>query len=185
MVRRFILFGGWLAVVAAVTLLTWQIVSAADEQVSARPIAPLNVAAPVIATSSTTSTTIGDVDTTTATTATTSTAPSPAETSTTSTTTPPTGSTTPTTSTTQPDTSETWQARSVKTAGGTVLLRYRPGEVAYQSASPAPGYQVEVEKPGPPEVKVEFESESNKVEVQAAWSDGDLRVEVSGESKDD
>ena len=50
-----------------------------------------------------------------------------------------------------------------------MLLRYRPGEVAYQSATPAPGFQVEVEKQGPPEVKVEFESESHKVDIEAAW----------------
>ena len=34
---------------------------------------------------------------------------------------------------------------------------------------PAPGFQVEVGKQGPPEVEVEFESESQKIEVQAAW----------------
>jgi hypothetical protein len=63
-------------------------------------------------------------------------------------------------------------------------LRYRPGEVSYQSATPAPGFQVDVEKAGPPQVKVEFESESRKVEIEASWSDGDLDVHVSEESHD-
>lgn len=64
-------------------------------------------------------------------------------------------------------------------------LRYRPGEVTYQSATPAPGFQVEVDKPGPPVVKVEFESESTKIEVEAAWEDNGLDVHVSGEDEDE
>lgn len=69
------------------------------------------------------------------------------------------------------------------TFGGTVNLRYRPGEVIYQSASPAPGFQVDVEKPGPPEVKVEFESEADKVEVEASWQDNGLEVHISNEDE--
>lgn len=76
-----------------------------------------------------------------------------------------------------------WQTRSVNTAGGTVNLRYRPGEVAYQSATPAPGFQVDVEKPGPPEVKVEFESESAKVAIEASWDGGDIRIDLSTEDE--
>jgi hypothetical protein len=66
-----------------------------------------------------------------------------------------------------------------------LTLRYRPGEVTYQSATPAPGFQVEVEKPGPPAVKVEFESESQKVEVEASWEDDGLDVRISGEDDDE
>lgn len=65
-----------------------------------------------------------------------------------------------------------------------MVLRYRPGEVTYQSATPAPGFQVEVDEHGPPEVEVEFESESRKVEVHAAWREGDLDVEVSHSEED-
>jgi hypothetical protein len=72
----------------------------------------------------------------------------------------------------------------VETEGGTLLLRYRPDEVTYQTVTPAPGFQVEVGKQGPPEVEVEFESESLKIEVHAAWRDGDLDVEVSESSED-
>lgn len=171
--KRLTMLAGWLFVLVLVTTLTWQIVSAADDQVSERPIAPLNVAAPVItdpqSTTSTspipTSTTLPDF---------TSTTPTESVSSTTS--------SAPTTSSSVNTTSSTasnWQTRSVQTEGGVVILRYRPGEVAYQSATPAPGFHVEVDKQGPPQVKVEFESQSSKVEVSAEWSDGDLRVEVS------
>ena len=177
--RRFTLFAGWLVVVGLATTLTWQIVSAADDRVSERPIAPLNVAAPAQVDTDTTTTSLTNprpsttMPATTSTSLTGTTADSSATTS---------SSTTPTAPpTTAP---ATWQTRSVQTPGGTVNLRYRPGEVTYQSASPAPGFQVDVEKPGPPEVKIEFESESNKVEVEASWEDGGLDVHVSNEDED-
>jgi cytoskeletal protein RodZ len=176
------LFFGWLVVVGLATTLTWQIVSAADDQVSERPIAPLNVAAPALAdTSSTIATTTTSLaaSATTTTTLATPTTSSPKATVATSTTT-----SSSTTATSPPTTEATWQTRSVQTAGGTVILRYRPGEVTYQSATPAPGYQVEVEKPGPPEVRMEFESESRKVEVEASWQDDGLDVHVSTEDED-
>lgn len=78
-----------------------------------------------------------------------------------------------------------WQTRSVETRGGTVVLRYRPGEVIYQTATPAAGYKVEVDKQGPPEVEMEFESEEDKVEIDAAWESGDIAIEISGSAKED
>ena len=171
--RRLTLTGVWLFALLLTITVTWQIVSAADDQVSERPIAPMNVAAPVIT----------DLQTTT-----TSTTPPPSTTTSAqgaAATTPSLDTTTDSTSSSTPTTAEAaWQPRSVQTVGGTVLLRYRPGEVAYQSATPAPGYQVEVEKQGPPEVKVEFESQSHKVEIEAAWDGGDLKVSVSEEDED-
>lgn len=171
--RRFTLFFGWLVVVGLATTLTWQIVSAADDRVSERPIAPLNVAAPVITdASTTTSTTVPSTPTTSM----------PALSTSTSST----GTTAgrSTTSTSPPTTAAVvWQTRTVNTAGGTLTLRYRPGEVTYQSATPAPGYKVEVEKPGPPEVKVEFESESQKVDVEASWEDRGLDVHIATEDE--
>jgi hypothetical protein len=176
--RRFGLFGLWLVVVASATTVTWQIVSAADNQVSDRPIAPLNVAAPVLTDSTVATTTTTSVTSTTA--RPTSSTPAPSDSS---------GSTVTTTSTsdpltTQSNASPSWQSRSIQTAGGTVIVRYRPGEVEYQSATPAPGFQVEVEEVGPPEVKVEFESESQKFEVEAHWEDDGLDVSTSSSSED-
>ncbi len=184
--RRSTLFLGWLVVVVVATTLTWQIVSAADDQVSERPIAPLNVAAPAIADNSTTTTTT-TLTTTSLAASTTTTAASESPPPSSPETTTATPATTPSsTAATSPSTTEaaTWQTRSVETSGGTVVLRYRPGEVTYQSATPAPGYQVEVEKPGPPEVRLEFESESRKVEVEASWQDDGLDVHVSTEDED-
>lgn len=180
MVRRMTLAGVWLVVLVLATTLTWQIVSAADAQVSDRPIAPLNVAAPVITQVDQTTTTIGGA-TTTQSPDTSTTSPSLESTTTTQSS----GSSTVTAVESTTTTASTWQSKTVETSGGTVILRYRPGEVAYQSATPAPGFQVEVEKQGPPEVKVEFESESEKVEIEASWKDGDIAVVVSTEDHDD
>lgn len=178
-VKRLTLFSGWLVVVLLATVLTWQIVSAADDQVSERPIAPLNVAAPVIASTGSTTTAPTPPSTTSTTTG------SPSSTTVGSTSATGTaGSATTSSTTTSPPTTVAWQTRTVQTAGGTVNLRYRPGEVTYQSATPAPGYHVEAEKQGPPDVKVEFESASEKIELEASWQDDGLDVQVSQEDGD-
>jgi hypothetical protein len=44
---------------------------------------------------------------------------------------------------------------------------------------------VDVDKPGPPEVRVEFESESMKVEIEASWEDDGLDVHVSTEGEEE
>jgi hypothetical protein len=77
--------------------------------------------------------------------------------------------------------------KTVPTSGGTVVLKYRPGEVVLQTATPAAGFQADVENPGPPKVEVEFESEARKVEIQAEWKDGnlDVKVDESDEEHDD
>jgi hypothetical protein len=64
-----------------------------------------------------------------------------------------------------------------------VVVSYRPEEVLLGSASPAAGFAAEIKKAGPPEVDVEFESESAKYRVRATWANGDLAVEI--ESDDD
>lgn len=174
--RRFGIFGIWLVVVVFATTVTWQIVSAADDQVSDRPVAPLNVAAPVL-----TDTTLSTTDTTTSSTTLPSSVTTTADQTTATSSPTTTAATTPTTS--APSTAQ-WQSRSVHTGGGTVSFRYRPGEVQYQSATPSPGFQVEVDDAGPPDVKVEFESETQKFEVEARWKDGGLDVKTSTSSED-
>lgn len=168
---RFTLFLGWLVVVAVATTITWQIVSAADERVSERPIAPLNVAAPVIAAATSTTTGVSGASATTPSTS----LPGTGTTSTRSTD----SATSPTSASTE------WKTRSVQTTGGTVNLRYRPGEVTYQSATPAPGFHFDVEKEGPPEVRVDFESESQRVRIAASWNNDDLAINVSEEDEED
>jgi len=168
-VRRLGLVGAWLLVVVVVTTVTWQIVSAADDQVSERPTS-LNVAAPVIS-SLTTST----VTRTTRPSAT-STTVDPGKTTTTIEQNP--------TTTISTVASASWQAQSVQTAGGTVVVRYRPGEVTYQAATPAKGFYVEIEEFGPPEVRVKFESEGSEIEVRAVWQNNQLDVDTSESGHD-
>lgn len=73
----------------------------------------------------------------------------------------------------------------MSTTGGSVVLKYRPGEVVLQTATPAAGFQAEVEDAGPPKVEVEFESESSKVSVHAKWADGELDVETDESTEED
>lgn len=58
------------------------------------------------------------------------------------------------------------------------MVRYRPGEVQLQAATPAPGFAVEIDDAGPPRVRVEFESDDADVRVEARWADGALDVDV-------
>jgi len=179
--RKALLFGGWIVVVVLTTALTWQIVDAADAQVSDRPASPLNVAAPVFdptippSTTPTTTTLPATATTVTVPESTTTTSPSTSTTS---------GSAPTTTAPATTTTTTGWSLKTVTTKGGTVVLRYRPGEVAVQATTPAPGFRGEIEEGGPPEIEVEFESDKLKVEVHAKWDGGDVNVEVSESAED-
>lgn len=160
------LAAAWLLALAVTTALTWQIVSAADSQVGATP-------AEIVATPSTSvgaTPTSLDTTPTTSQAATTSTSSGPSTTS---------SSGSPTTSA-PPQETASWSVRTVSTAGGAVVLRYRPNEVELQAATPLPGFEVEVDDPGPERVRVEFESEDTDVRVEAKWDDGSLEVDVTG-----
>ena len=65
-----------------------------------------------------------------------------------------------------------------------MVIRYRTGEVVLGSASPAAGFAADIKKQGPPEVDVEFESESAKFRVRAEWADGALSVETEADVDD-
>lgn len=159
--------GAWVLVAALATGLTWQIVSAADAQVSERP--PLQ-AAPAPSTSesvtslSTTSSTSSSSTTTVGTTSSSG----------------PTQETAPSTAPAPPVTEAAWSSRSINTGGGVVVVSYRPGEVVLGSAAPAAGFAADIKKSGP-EVDVEFESESAKYRVRARWVGGDIAVEVESD----
>lgn len=159
----------WVTALAVTTGLTWQIVSAANGQVGERQLA-------VLADGSS----IGGSD---ASSESTSTSPSTSTSSTsvTSTTTPA-NTTNPTTGTSTSVTGGAgveWSVKTVNTAGGTVVIRSRPEEVELLSAVAAPGYDVEVDDQGPPRVRVEFESASDDVRVEARWRDGRLEITES------
>ena len=184
------LAAGWVLAVIATTAVAWQIVAVADEQVGDAPVSPIEAAPP--STSGDTTTTIGDptttagsADSTTSTVGTTTTSETPGTSGsegggTTSTTSPTTSST--------PITSEpAWATKTVVSNGGTVVVSYRPGEVRLETAVPLPGFQVEIDKPGPPEVDVEFESSSLRVRIRAEWEEGSLEIDIdesSGEEDD-
>lgn len=64
------------------------------------------------------------------------------------------------------------------------MVGYRPGEVRLETAVPLPGFQVEIEKSGPPEVDVEFDSESRRVRIKAKWEDDGLQIDVEDSSEE-
>jgi cytoskeletal protein RodZ len=158
----------WVAALVLATVLTWQIVGLADSQVGDVPVA----AAPSLPVASSTST--SEVTSTTR-------APESTSTSTASTTVT-TGTTAP--SSTSPsapastDAAAEWSVRTVNSAGGTVIIRHRPGVVELQAATPASGFSVEVDDSGPTRVRVEFESDDADIRVEARWQDGELEVTV-------
>lgn len=189
------LAAGWLLAVVATTAVAWQIVAVADEQVGDAPVSPIEAAPPSTSedasapTSAEPTTTTSTSGSTTSTASTTSTSKSVTTSSnpegqggggTSSTT-----SASPTTASTSTTSGTAWATRTVGTKGGTVVVSYRPGEVRLDTAVPLPGFQVEIEKPGPPEVDVEFESADLRVRVEAGWDDGSLEIDVEESSDDD
>lgn len=61
------------------------------------------------------------------------------------------------------------------------MVSYRPEEVVLDAATPAPGFSVEIDKAGPPDVDVEFESDEARIRVRVEW-DSRLVVEVDEDS---
>jgi len=175
--RRMGLVAAWFLVLILATALTWQIVSAADDQVSDRPVAPLNVSAPALNSTTTTSVaTSQSIPSTTLPRSDTSPTTVPDTTATSNA-----NQSSSTSSTTTTEAGSAWKVKTVNTAGGSVVLSYRPEEVVLEAATPAPGFRADIEDSGPPKVEVEFESERTKFKVHAEWHDGALDVEVSEE----
>lgn len=67
---------------------------------------------------------------------------------------------------------------SVPTEGGTVTVRVAPGAVTLMSVDPAAGFTSEIDKAGPPEVRVELISGDTEVEIRIRWKDGRVEVEI-------
>lgn len=179
-VRRAGLVLLWVLATGTVSAVAFRALSVAEAGVNDRPLVPVVVASETPTTSSNIFPTGPDstLDVP-GTSGVTSTPPSSTSTSspgpTVSSTQPATTSITSTTTTT----GEAWEVRVVSSNGGTVTVSHRPGEVVLQAAVPEPGYEVEVEDPGPAEVRVAFEGEDDEWEVRVRWSDGELDVEVS------
>ena len=91
-----------------------------------------------------------------------------------------------TTTTTVPPQTTTTAAASYKTyplVGGTVTLGVANGEVWVVSLDPAAGFDADIEKDGPNEVEVDFESNTHKSELSAKFEDGELRVKIEEEPR--
>jgi hypothetical protein len=59
-----------------------------------------------------------------------------------------------------------------------VVVRYRPGEVELQAATPAPGFAVEIDDAGPPRVRVEFDSDEVEARIEVRWENGSLDIDI-------
>jgi len=68
--------------------------------------------------------------------------------------------------------------------GGTVTLSFGNGEVRVVSVAPSAGFDADIEKSGPIEVEVDFESNDHKSELSAKIENGELRVETEEEPGD-
>lgn len=167
----------WVAALVAATVLTWQIVGLADSQVGEGPVA----VAPTL------ETTPDQPDASTSTTAVNSTAASAPTTTTPGPTTSTSGDSSAPSTSSSPSSStsstfvSSWSLRSVSSPGGVVVVRYRPGEVELQAATPLPGFAVEIDDAGPPRVRVEFESADSEVRVEVRWKDGTLDIAIDAD----
>ncbi len=160
----------WLVAAVVATTFTWAALSSADRQVGGSPA--------VLAVPQTTATTGAATTSTRAARQAPSTSPSPAGTSPITAPPPSTSSTTSTsTTTTEPSTAE-WTSLTVPSAGGVVVVRHRPEEVRLESATPSPGFTMEIDDSGPDEVRVEFEGVDADYEIRVRWANGVLEIDV-------
>ncbi|MCH7844209.1 MAG: hypothetical protein IH850_00050 [Acidobacteria bacterium] len=194
MMRRVGIVVAWLAATMVAILIASTAVGSVRGQVTDVPAIPTAGTAALLAT---TTTTIGEQATTstppttdgsaaptttitvppTASSTTTTTAPA----STPTTTSPPAPTTTTTTTTTT-----TVPPRPAVTTysliGGQVWISADEPDVVFVNAVPKAGFSVEIDKAGPEEVRVEFESSDHESSFRARWKDGELDIDIEEES---
>ncbi len=190
----------WLLVAFAATGVAWAALSSADRQVGEVPLTPaLNVSAdrPDVDETSTSfpdsTTTAPAVPTSLAARSVTTVSPAPSSSSSTSPSQSTTSSTRATTSTTNVPTSTTnvptsttttnappeWDKTTVPSKGGVVVVGHRTDQVRLESATPNPGFSMEIRDTGPDEVRVEFSQVEESYEVRVRWDEGELDIQVS------
>ena len=195
MIRRIAVVTAWAAATFATALVAWSAVRLAGDQVNEDPVRPLSAAeaealpafttvtsgippeVPTTATPASGTTTTGTGVTSSPPTPTTSTP------GTTATTTPG-----PSTTTTAGDTSTTAPSSGISAhqmIGGSVVIESGGGQVRLVSASPRPGFSVEVDDDGPEKVDVEFRREDHESRFTAGWEDGRARVRIDEHGEDD
>ena len=166
--KRALLFGAlWLAATAATGAVAWGAVRLAGEQTAEQAVRPMT-ARQVEALAASSTTGASAVSTTTAA----------------SSTTVPASTTTAASGPTSTLASPVIAAR--QTRGGTVVVSLEGDSLSLVSATPAPGYSVEVEENGPGAVVVVFEGgEDDEVRVRAVASGGEVRFEVEMGGEDE
>ncbi len=190
MMRRVGIVAAWVVATMVATMIAASAVGSVRGQVTDVPAIPNAGTAALLAATTTTavaesSTTTGAapaIDPTTTTTA----AVTPTSSTTTTTTTP---SSTPTTTSPPPTTTTTVPTGPAITTytliGGQVWISADEPNVAFVNAVPKAGFSVEVEKSGPKEVEVKFESADHQSEFRARWKDGELAIDIDEESEED
>jgi polyisoprenoid-binding protein YceI len=69
--------------------------------------------------------------------------------------------------------------------GGLVTISVDDPNVYLVAATPKAGFSVEIDKVGPEEVRVEFESSDRESSFRARWKDGELDIDIDEESEED
>lgn len=75
------------------------------------------------------------------------------------------------------------ETRSYQLVGGTVTVRYSSTLVEVLVATPADGFETEIDRDGPTDLKVEFESETHRSRLDAEWEDGAPRDRIREEPR--
>lgn len=167
------LVAAWLMAVGVATALAWQVVGAADDQVSDAPLTP------VIAVS----TSDPSPDTAPPATATTTAGTETSDTSTTTST--PTSTPSPSTTTTPSSTSSTATGIPATTTavsdGGTVTVTGTDPLVELVAVVAAPGWSYEVIRNSDDRIEVRFEHTSGvEIRIRCEWEDGTLVADIDG-----
>lgn len=61
-----------------------------------------------------------------------------------------------------------------------MVVGHRSDQVRLESATPSPGFSMEIHETGPEEVRVEFGQGEESYEVRVGWDEGELDIEVDG-----
>ncbi len=169
----------WVVATVAVTVLAWRVVLAADAQVSERPITqvvavPSTAARPTISVPEQTATSLElDPEAPSGTTANTGGGTSTtfgASTSSTSSTTSAAAQIT--------TTSVAFSFKTIPSEGGSVTVRYRPGEVDLVAVIPLSGWAWDLRKQTADEIEGEFRRDGRDITIRARWVDGEFRTDV-------
>ena len=199
MIRRIAVVTAWAAATFVTALVAWSAVRLAGDQVNEDPVRPLSAAEaealpafttvtsgipPSVPTTTTTTTPASGTTTTTGT-GVTSSPPIPTTSTpgTIATTTP--GSSTTTTAGDPSTTAPSSGISAHQMIGGSVVIESGGGQVRLVSASPRPGFSVEVDDDGPEKVDVEFRREDHESRFTAGWEDGRARVRIDEHGEDD